>query len=195
MRTFKSLKFSLVPAKDIHIVKLNRELDNTEHNYNIKIYPAKKGGYTLAIYLDMTRDNAKDILVCRRNYESIVQAEKNSCKIINELEKSNLDEYIEEWKSCNIRPVFDKSCKFLGDIYTSIPILQKNAKSYDYYNSTPIKTYYGDFYVLDRQNNKNCYKKEVVVFNTYISKTENDSSLLKKMLSQLNKRKYSRFFE
>ena len=195
MRYFKSLKFLKSNKVGMFKVSLNRELDGTEHNYNIIAYPSKSGGYGLAVYLAMTSLEAKDILVYRRNYPSLKEAEVASCQVINELEKEDLTSYIEEWKSCNIRPVFDEKYEYMGDVYTTIPILKEDSKSFDYYNNSPISRFYGNFYILDRIGGKNCYKEEAMNFGTFTSKIHSDKRVIRKFLSQLSKEKYCRFFE
>lgn len=204
MRYFKSLRFirnhTIGEDGEVQILEgsslsLNREIDGTEHNYNLQIYPSKRGGYGLAIYLAMTAPNANSILVYRENYTSQKEAEKDACRVLNELERANLNEYINEWKSCNVKPVFDEKYNYIGDIYAPILFLKENAKSFDYFNTNPINKFYGTFYILDKVNNKNCYKEETVGLGVSVSKMENNPRVMTKLLSKLNKKKYSRFFE
>lgn len=204
MRYLKNLRFNRSHGFDVNreitvseksFVSLNREIDGTEHNYNLFVDPSLKGGYRLSVYLAMTSHNSEDILVYTRNYATRKDAEKDACRVINELERSDLSEYIEEWKECSVTPVFDEKCNHLGDAYTSILLLRNNAKSFDYYNTNPITKYFGKFYILNRKNDKNFYEEETIDLGTSVSKSDDNPEVLNKLLSKLNKEKYARFFE
>ena len=120
------------------------------------------------------------------------EAEKDAWRVLNELERADLSEYINEWKSCSVKPVFDEKYKYLGDVYAPITFLRENAKSFDYYNTNPLKNFYGTFYVLD---DKNCCREETVGFGVSTSKVENNPKVISKLVSQLNKKRHARFFE
>lgn len=190
MRYFKNLRF-IVGEKEEKL-NLNREIDGTEHNYALRVYISKKGNFGLAVYLSMTALGATNILVYRGNYNTQREAEKDACRVLNELERANLSEYIEEWKSCSVTPVFDEKYKYVGDVYAPIAFLKENAKSFDYYNTNPLKNFYGTFYVLD---NKNCYREETVGLSASTSKVNNNPKVISKLVSQLNKKRHARFFE
>lgn len=184
----KRLHFQRIGNK--FICYLNSELNGTTHNYNIEIYKSNFGNYGLAIYLALTKHDAKDILVYRGNYDTFYETEKDAINIILELEHSNLNEEIKEWKYYNVKPVFNENFELIGDIYSDFSTLKED-KSYDYYNDNPIKSFYGKFYTLDNG--------EYNVINSSLNKVSvksyRDKRVLNKMLNKIkNNKKYERFF-
>ena len=196
MRTIKSLRFNRNHGFDVNegdsFVSLNREIDGTFHNYYVQVHPSLKGGFNLSVYLSMTSPDSKNILVHTSKHVTRAEAEKAACNVLNQLERSDLSEYIEEWKSCSVNPVFDEKYNYVGDAYASLQVIETNAKSFDYYNTNPIHKLYGKFYVL---KGKNCCKEETVTLGTHMSKVCDKPEIIKKLLSKLDKNKYTRFFE
>lgn len=182
------------PTKRI-FCHLNKELNGTEHNYNIEIYPSMQGGYGLAVYLCLRASNSNDILVYRENYETSKEAQIDAVRIVLELEQANLTEEIKEWKKGNVNPVFDTKLNHIGDIYTTFQILRKDQKSYDYYNSNPLKSLYGKFFRLYKRLDQPCYDIIDSGYDSVCSKTGKDKEILNKMINQIkNNKKYERFF-
>ena len=196
MRTIKSLRFNRNHSFDVNredsFVSLNREIDGTFHNYYVQVHPSLKGDFNLSVYLSMTSPDSKNILVHTSKHTTRAEAERAACTVLNKLERSDLSEYIEEWKSCSISPVFDERYNYVGDAYASLQTIESNAKSFDYYNTNPVNKLYGKFYVL---KDKNCCKEETVTLGTHTTKACDKPELIKKLLSKLDKNKYARFFE
>ena len=182
------------PSKSI-FCHLNKDMNGTEHNYNIEIYPSINSGYRLSVYLAMTASNAHDILTYSEKYDKRKEAEIDAVRVVLELEQCNLSEEINEWKKCNVSPVFNSEIEHVGDVYTSFNVLKKDRKSFDYYNSNPIESLYGKFYTLEKFDNKPCYSVINSNYDSTSCRSGKDQELLDKMLSKLNKKKYERFFE
>ena len=115
------------PSKSI-FCHLNKDLNGTEHNYNIEIYPSMNNGYRMSIYLALTASNAHDILVYSENYDRRKEAETDAVRVILELEQCNLTDEIKEWKRYNVSPVFNDKIEHIGDVYTTFNVLRKDKK-------------------------------------------------------------------
>ena len=180
-----SENFNSIESNKLIFCHLNRDLNGTEHNYNIQIYNSINGNYGLAIYLCMKNSDSNDILVYRDNYDTLKEAQKDAIRVVLELEKADLSEEIKEWKNCNVNPIFDEKLNHVGDVYTAFQILKKDQKSFDYYNTNPLKCLYGRFYKLIKENDKVSYNVIDSNYDSVTSHVGKDKTLLNKMVNKI----------
>lgn len=182
----KRLHFQCDKIHEKLFCRLNRDLNGTEHNYNIEIRPSMNGGYRMSVYLALKDFDSYDILVYGESYPTVKYAEKDAVRVILELEKCNLSEEITEWKKSNVSPIFNETIEHIGDVYTDFSILKKDQKSFDYYNNNPLKQLYGKFYKLNKIKDKVYYDIINSSYDSVSSRVGNDKALLNKMLNKIN---------
>ena len=182
----KRLHFQCDKIHEKLFCRLNRDLNGTEHNYNIEIRPSMNGGYRMSVYLALKDFDSYDILVYGESYPTVEYAEKDAVRVILELEKCNLSEEITEWKKSNVSPIFNETIEHIGDVYTDFSILKKDQKSFDYYNTNPLKHLYGKFYKLNKIKDKVYYDIINSSYDSVSSRVGNDKALLRKMLNKIN---------
>lgn len=154
----------------------------------------EKGNNQLKVWLALTANNAKNILLYDDTYKTVKEAKYNAKELLIKLDSLDFSKDINTWKKEHITPVFNESFEIVGDIYTSIPTIL-NHREFDYFNKNPIPNISGKFYVPELSWNGNLfYYIETIKHDFYSAKSDNKTEIIEKLLNKMPKGKYKRFF-